>query len=252
MLLVLIGKDVNKEEIVGIINDLPEFEEYPIDDSVIPKNNLYDAALILTKNTITHQYIIDQILPALQPHAKISIRFVSDSNTIDTDMKTVETELKLSGLLSVEIEGLNVISGVKPNVNAVRRPVKPVDAKEALKALLTDPVDSSALINDSDLLLEEDLMKPEVVAEVCGPAAKKKACKDCTCGLKEEEAKGISSSEVIDTTAVKSSCGNVTFYFFPFYVLISPCFFYFYLVLFRRCFQMFRLSLSRPSSLQTR
>jgi len=71
--------------------------------------------------------------------------------------------------------------------------------------------DDEELVNEDDLLEAEDLKKPEVVAEDCGPG-KKKACKNCTCGLAEEEA----AEEEKETkkpkveAAPKSSCGNVS------------------------------------------
>ena len=53
---------------------------------------------------------------------------------------------------------------------------------------------------------------------------KRKACKDCTCGLAEEIAQGNASTQ----TAPKptSSCGSVSISYFmlPFFSLLNNCF----------------------------
>ncbi len=76
------------------------------------------------------------------------------------------------------------------------------------------PVNSWIQANDDDelededgLLDDEDLKKP--VVPTLGPG-KKKACKNCTCGLKEEEEKAETAlkAEVV-VVQPKSSCGNV-------------------------------------------
>jgi len=64
---------------------------------------------------------------------------------------------------------------------------------------------ASDLIDEDSLLTEEDKTRPAVVAD-CGTETKKRACKNCTCGLAEQEAEGQA-----DTAAVKSSCGSVSF-----------------------------------------
>lgn len=44
---------------------------------------------------------------------------------------------------------------------------------------------------------------------VCGTTGKRKACKDCSCGLAEELAAGKDKKE-INTANAKSSCGSVS------------------------------------------
>ncbi|KAH9515694.1 hypothetical protein Btru_011756 [Bulinus truncatus] len=72
----------------------------------------------------------------------------------------------------------------------------------------TDLLDSDVnLVNEDDLLDESDLKKPDpaTLKFDCGSGpAKKKACKNCTCGLAEE----LEKEKPEATTTKTSSCGN--------------------------------------------
>nr|XP_050862333.1 anamorsin homolog [Vespula vulgaris] len=60
------------------------------------------------------------------------------------------------------------------------------------------------LIDEDELLDEDDIVKPDITSlKVCGTTGKRKACKDCTCGL-AEELNGKPEEQGIQ----KSSCGN--------------------------------------------
>ena len=78
-----------------------------------------------------------------------------------------------------------------------------------------DDADDDAELEDEDALLAGDVLLPKPAAD-CGPTApgaKKRACKNCSCGLKEleeaEEAKGLAvnltDAQLAQTT---SACGN--------------------------------------------
>lgn len=76
------------------------------------------------------------------------------------------------------------------------------------------PLSNEALIDEDSLLTEEDMVRP-VNMNGCDPNAlqksevmtrKKRACKNCTCGLAQV---GASDSIQADTTLAKSSCGSV-------------------------------------------
>ena len=73
--------------------------------------------------------------------------------------------------------------------------------------------DDVDLIDQDELLDEEDMAKPDqATLRVCGTTGKRKACKDCSCGLAEE----ITNGGEITTKSVNSSCGSVSiFQFFP-------------------------------------
>lgn len=84
---------------------------------------------------------------------------------------------------------------------------------------------------DSDLVLQPtDLLKPSsdsLTAPKCGPDSankKKRACKDCNCGLAEELAGGKDAAETVNDLP-KSSCGSVSFVVLFFYLLFWSLFF---------------------------
>lgn len=61
------------------------------------------------------------------------------------------------------------------------------------------------LIDPDTLIDEEDLKKPEAASlRVCGTTGKRKACKDCSCGLAEE----LSDGKAVTKKSVNSSCGS--------------------------------------------
>jgi len=65
--------------------------------------------------------------------------------------------------------------------------------------------DDVDLVDPDTLIDEEDLKKPdEASLRVCGTTGKRKACKDCSCGLAEELADGKEPT----TKTVNSSCGS--------------------------------------------
>lgn len=222
------------------------------------ENEKYSHVMILSDSTrlISHEKI-SEIMACVEAHGKLTIKYQGEGVKISD----AETEMKLCGLLSVSVrkeeDGAFEVEGIKPDLSAgaaQRRSIKS-PSKDALKAFLTsEPSSASALVDDSNLLKEEDLVKPSNTAEgeECGPKAKKKACRNCSCGLKEveEAAAAASATEnkpatVIDTTNAKSSCGSVR-------KTIITCFINYSLVLFGRCFQMCRMSLSRFTRLYTR
>lgn len=83
-------------------------------------------------------------------------------------------------------------------------------APAASKVWKLDADEDDEMINADDLLDEEDKQKPTSESlKICSTTGKRKACKDCSCGLAEEldaEAKG---KNVDPNPTQKSSCGSV-------------------------------------------
>lgn len=112
-------------------------------------------------------------------------------------------------------------------------------------------VDDDEMIDADELLDEEDKQKPTSESlRVCSTTGKRKACKDCSCGLADEleaEAKGAS---IDPNPTQKSSCGSVSFNLIKPLELIHVDLNL--SVLSRRCFPLFHLPLSWIARLQTR
>jgi hypothetical protein len=129
--------------------------------------------------------------------------------TLNTPNKEILSEvfrvLKKNGIL--EAKGLSELdlmsvgfsdTKISNNFVIAKKPDWNVGQTFSIKKSWTLSLDDDTMDEDS-LLKPEDLVKPKKT-EKCD--TKKKACKDCSCGLKEEQ-------EVkIQTTPVKSNCGS--------------------------------------------
>jgi len=163
------------------------------------------------------QLTLVQILPHDQDPASLTSSLVLAGLTAQGPPRPLETLPSFEESLAK----LNMTSGtafqvqaLKPNheVGASRllsfaKPAAPV--KTAPKAdvwTLEDIEDDTVeLMDDSELLNEEDLVKPDPASlRVCGTTGKRKACKDCSCGLKEELEDGKEPTKKDFT----SSCGS--------------------------------------------
>lgn len=137
-----------------------------------------------------------------------------------------ESELKLNGFTNVlrkETAQVAILQSEKPNFEVgassklkfASKPAAPESAdssKPKVWQFDKDDIQESDLIDTDELLDDLDLKKP-VISDTkfdCGTSAtgKKKACKNCSCGLADEieaEAKGIQKKNV---ESVKSACGS--------------------------------------------
>lgn len=165
----------------------------------------------------------------------------------------------------------------------------PASEEELLRRKIVAPVTVSAddFIDEDDLLTEEDKQKPDpaslrgyfvcqffvlsnwikltlnyinpyFIFQVCGTTGKRKACKDCSCGLAEELA---NEARPAGPPAGKSSCGSVrnldySFFKFSFALVIHKVKLEYCIeiivVLSWRCLQMRHMPVPWYASLQTR
>jgi hypothetical protein len=167
--------------------------------------------------------LLNDYLRMLKPNGKF-FEFVKSTNSLAAN--ELETELKLNGFKNTKIEKHEenlMIYAEKPNFEvgassklkfAYSKPTIDADRndKKVWKFSAND-LNEEDLIDTDDLLDDLDLKKPAPVEKAfdCGTSneGKKKACKNCSCGLAEELEKEASDNQKKNTVpAVKSSCGS--------------------------------------------
>jgi len=191
--------------------------------------------------TIQHDIdTLDLIGKLVQPGGKVKIvQAVGTGNGLITANKLM-TQLKLAGLINVqepkqinslnnehlkairetlsvpetetlevveiECSSPNFVSGSSKPLSFAQKIRKPEKKPEKKVWSLADMDDDDVdLIDEDELLDEEDMVKPDQsTLRVCGTTGKRKACKDCSCGLAEE----IEGGGEIKTKSFNSSCGS--------------------------------------------
>jgi len=168
--------------------------------------------------------ILAYFLKVLKPSGTIYLV----ESVAEADKGSVRSKLVLSGYTEVQEPAsinINIAAGDEAKVAggqsylwAAHKPqfevgaakllsfAKKPEPKKASLWTLDDMEDESVELIDENTLLEaEDLVKPDPTSlRVCGTTGKRKACKDCSCGLKEE----IEDGKEIKTKSVTSSCGS--------------------------------------------
>ncbi|XP_065088928.1 anamorsin homolog [Ochlerotatus camptorhynchus] len=148
--------------------------------------------------------VASHLLKLVKPKGKV----VFKDDSANTDV--TRSNLLLSGFINIaSLEG-NVFVAEKPNYeigSAAKLSLAGNKAKAAAVWKL-DVDDEDERIDADELLDEEDKVKPSAESlRVCGTTGKRKACKDCSCGLAEElesETKGAT----MQNSESKSSCGS--------------------------------------------
>ncbi|KAK6630776.1 hypothetical protein RUM44_002945 [Polyplax serrata] len=190
---------------------------------------------VIFPQTIIHEFaFFSDFMKLLRPEGKLVIRQPLMNST---EIKAIKTNLvlngfvnvseakevqlpgekleKLKGLLNVSSVQLVEITAEKPNFELGSSCSINIAAPSTLATgsgsgggdnissvwKVTDTMDDD-LIDEDNLLSEEDLKKPDPSSlRVCGTTGKRKACKNCTCGLAEELAGEKAPPK-------PSSCGN--------------------------------------------
>jgi len=117
--------------------------------------------------------------------------------------KALPPYMRIEGLLPQNHDGLCEIVAEKPTFE-VGSSVALNFGKAAANVWKIDDAVEDDLIDEDNLLDEEDVLKPEAASlRVCGTTGKRKACKDCSCGLAEE----LNGAKPQQKT-VNSSCGS--------------------------------------------
>jgi len=215
------------EQLQGFMNEiktkLPEvsniaFEQYQHIKTSKREANSF-AVVILTDSIKIDDYVLEFCAKVLKAGG-ILLATIHDENTVEELKKLI----KLSGLNCAEnfesINGVQVLKAEKKfstgaaqklnfkskpkptNQNGESNSANHVNGNAKVWKLKMD--DDDDLIDTDALLTEKDLSRPtaESLKAECGPnSGKKKACKNCTCGLAEV-------LEGKEAPPVKSSCGS--------------------------------------------
>ncbi|XP_044755591.1 anamorsin homolog [Coccinella septempunctata] len=128
---------------------------------------------------------------------------------IQSEPSELEFLLKVNGFINLNQENGSITTCEKPTYQLGSS--AKIDLKKSPAIWKIDDEDDNEELIDSDELLDEnDLQRPDpTTLKVCGTTGKRKACKNCSCGLAEELAAEVKSGNVVDSSdAPKSSCGN--------------------------------------------
>jgi len=143
------------------------------------------------------------MLKLVKPKGKIVFSLSQD--------ESFEKRLLLLGYVNASYND-NYLVAEKPNYEVgsmVKLSFAKKEATDSKKVWKIDLNDDDEMIDADDLLDEEDKMKPaEDSLRVCSTTGKRKACKDCSCGLAEEIEAEVSKKMANPTQ--KSSCGSVS------------------------------------------
>ncbi|KAK5642235.1 hypothetical protein RI129_008402 [Pyrocoelia pectoralis] len=156
----------------------------------------FDAVISGPKQPYTEN-IFKGIYNRLKPGAPYII--------FEQNVPEIDFYLKTNGFINVEVRQ-NEIRSFKPTyeVGSSRK----LNLKPAVWKI-DDFDDDDEMINQDDLLDEEDFKKPDQASlRVCGTTGKRKACKDCSCGLAEELDAEALSKIPVNSAEAKSSCGS--------------------------------------------
>nr|XP_033321441.1 anamorsin homolog [Megalopta genalis] len=200
--------------------------------TIVPTNELdtrrnsvptYDTIISVFKQSCpNYERYLEDCIKAMKP-AGILIIYESFKEEKDaqsmydkriSNVKLAGFKVKSPGDINIELK--NLLLDVYKDIDDVseiiaEKPSFEIGSSVSLNFGQAKPniwkLDSAAeeeLINEDDLLDEIDVLKPEVSSlKVCSTTGKRKACKDCTCGLAEEL-----NGRIVEEKTVKSSCGN--------------------------------------------
>lgn len=163
-----------------------------------------------------------KLCSALTLSGLVEVKELQQESLSPEEIQSVQEHLGYhsDSLLSVQVTGKKPnfevgsssqlkLSIAKRSSPSVKPAVDPAAAKLWTLSANDMEDDSLDLIDSDELLDPEDLKKPDPAslrAPSCGEGKKKKACKNCTCGLAEELEKEKSSEQM--SSQPKSACGN--------------------------------------------
>jgi hypothetical protein len=179
----------------------------------------YSKAVVLCSQA--DAAVLGAVAKLLKPGASVAVQ-------LQQEQADISSVMLLSGFTNCQSSctaGVTQVTGQTPDFavgskDSIRLKPKaaaaaaPAAASKAANAWLLagDDLDGDELMDDEDLLTEEDRQRPAVSKQddcEVGAGGARKACKNCSCGRAEAEAKGEKvqlTAEMLENP--QSSCGN--------------------------------------------
>lgn len=158
------------------------------------------TVLYLDETDKLKQETFQVLLNILKPGGELMI--------LKSNVEDLKFSLITNGLTNINGSG-SFVKANKPKYEQGSSAKLNIQKKEKTVWKLDNAFDDEVDLIDPDSLLDdEDLQKPDSGAlKVCSTTGKRKACKDCSCGLAEELA-AEKTGAAVNTETAKSSCGN--------------------------------------------
>jgi len=195
-----VAKPGSEVRITQVVKNDTSKDQSPLGLASTLVKNVKLAGLINIKDPIT----ID-----ISPDTKKDIEMKFQLST-NSEFEVIEIVCQAPNFESGSSQLLSFAKKVeekKRQANSAQNDTKNATTAEKAAIWSLDDLDDDEvdLIDPDTLIDEEDLKKPEAASlRVCGTTGKRKACKDCSCGLAEDLAGG----KAITTKSVNSSCGS--------------------------------------------
>jgi len=198
--------------------------QFPNSTVLVAQKPAEGGILGLGQEQFDHVYI-DEDWSGLESDSKLfseCSRVLKKNGTIVINTtKTVDMSLMIAGFLNIKSEN-NVVTAHKPNFSvgtAISLATKKQTVIQKQITLDLNDDNDDDLVGDEDLLEADDLQVPDTAQFDCGTGKTKKACKNCSCGLAEQEIKQEQQQReeqrkvILDLdgqvdTEFKSSCGS--------------------------------------------
>jgi len=203
--------DVSREEVAVITQCASLGGKLPFEDGSV------GAVLAVIKNMESlREQLVAEINRVLKAGGRVLVQSSapSSSQKPNTD---IERKLLMGGFVEVQASASSSQDTVQSVTVKAKKASWSVGSsfplKKATKALPKIQIDDdSELIDEDSLLTEEDLKKPQLpVVGDCEVGATRKACKNCSCGRAEAEAKveklELTAEQINNPQSACGSCG---------------------------------------------